>query len=67
MSIAADDMFSSSGPDTPEFLVLSSPLGFDHITILGRYQFVVHESIQRGEFRPLRHPIVREDARDHNA
>jgi hypothetical protein len=33
-----------------------SPLGFDHITILGHYQFVVAESVRRGDFRPLRAP-----------
>jgi TnpA family transposase len=31
-----------------------SPLGFDHITLLGHYQFVVPDSVRRGEFRPLR-------------
>ncbi len=38
----------------PEDIERLSPLGFDHITILGRYQFVVPESVRRGEFRPLR-------------
>ncbi len=33
-----------------------SPLGFAHITILGRYQFTVPESVQRGDYRPLRDP-----------
>jgi len=33
-----------------------SPLGFDHLTILGRYQFVVPESVRRGDYRPLRDP-----------
>jgi hypothetical protein len=33
-----------------------SPLGFAHITILGRYQFVVPESVRRGDYRPLRDP-----------
>ncbi len=31
-----------------------SPLGYDHIMILRRYQCVVLESVQRGEFHPLR-------------
>ncbi len=31
-----------------------SPLGYEHITILGRYQFIVPETIRRGEIRPLR-------------
>jgi len=33
-----------------------SPLGFAHLTILGRYQFVVPESVRRGDYRPLRDP-----------
>jgi len=33
-----------------------SPLGFAHITILGRYQFIVPESVHRGDYRPLRDP-----------
>ena len=31
-----------------------SPLGFDHITILGHYQFMVAESVRRSDFHPLR-------------
>ena len=33
-----------------------SPLGFDHINVRGRYQFLVPDSIRRGELRPLRTP-----------
>ncbi len=51
----------------PEDVARLSPLGFDHITILGRYQFVVPESVQRGEFRPLRPPTAREATEDHRA
>lgn len=32
------------------------PLGFDHINILGRYSFAVHEAVASGELRPLREP-----------
>jgi TnpA family transposase len=32
------------------------PLGFDHINMLGRYSFAVHEAVARGELRPLRDP-----------
>jgi len=31
-----------------------SPLGYDHINMLGRYSFAVPESVSRGELRPLR-------------
>ena len=40
----------------PADLARLSPLGFEHITILGRYQFVVSESVRRGDYRPLRDP-----------
>jgi len=39
-----------------EDVVRLSPLGFAHLTILGRYQFVVSESVRRGDYRPLRDP-----------
>jgi hypothetical protein len=35
-----------------------TPLGFDDITILGRYRFEVPEAVRRSEFRPLRHSSV---------
>lgn len=44
-----------------------SPLGFDHITILGRYHFVVPESVRRGEFRPLRQQSRDETTGDRDA
>ena len=49
-----DTLRSESVEVRPEDIERLSPLGFDHITILGRYQFVVPESVRRGEFRPLR-------------
>lgn len=33
-----------------------SPLGFEHINMLGRYAFTLPEPIARGELRPLRDP-----------
>lgn len=44
-----------------------SPLGFDHITILGRYHFVVPEAVRRGELRPLRGRSRDEAMGDHDA
>lgn len=32
----------------------------DHITILGRYPFIVPESVRRGEFLPLRRAPISE-------
>ena len=33
-----------------------SPLGWEHINMLGRYSFAVPEEVARGELRPLRNP-----------
>ena len=33
-----------------------SPLGHEHINMLGRYSFSIPESVARGELRPLRNP-----------
>lgn len=33
-----------------------SPLGFEHINMLGRYAFTLPEPVARGELRPLRDP-----------
>jgi TnpA family transposase len=40
-----------------------SPLGHEHINMLGRYAFSLPDKIARGELRPLRNPyLVLEDA-----
>jgi len=57
------DMLRAEGVEVqPADIARLSPLGFDHITILGRYQFVVPESVRRGEFRPLRAPSPEPDS-----
>jgi hypothetical protein len=33
-----------------------SPLGFEHVNVLGHYAFTLPEPIARGELRPLRNP-----------
>lgn len=38
-----------------------SPLGFDHINMLGRYAFILPDLIARGELRPLRDPRNSDD------
>ena len=38
-----------------------SPLGFDHINMLGRYAFILPDQIARGELRPLRDPRHTDD------
>ncbi len=38
-----------------------SPLGFDHINMLGRYAFILPDQIAGGELRPLRNPATVND------
>jgi TnpA family transposase len=38
-----------------------SPLGFDHINMLGRYAFTLPDTVARGELRPLRDPRISDD------
>jgi hypothetical protein len=33
-----------------------SPLGFDHLNMLGRYNFLLPDSVRNGQLRPLRTP-----------
>ena len=35
-----------------------SPLGFEHIDMLGRYAFTLPDAVARGELRPLRNPAA---------
>ena len=35
-----------------------SPLGFEHINMLGRYAFTLPDGVARGELRPLRNPAA---------
>ena len=44
-----------------EDLARLSPLGFDHINMLGRYAFILPDQIARGELRPLRNPAIADD------
>jgi TnpA family transposase len=41
-----------------------SPLGFEHINMLGRYAFTLPETVARGEMRPLRNPASVGDEAD---
>ena len=38
-----------------------SPLGFEHINMLGRYAFILSDQIARGELRALRDPANASD------
>ncbi len=41
-----------------------SPLGFAHITMLGRYAFTLPDVVARGELHPLRDPASASDEPD---
>jgi hypothetical protein len=38
-----------------------SPLGTNHVNVLGRYHFSLPEDVARGEFRPLHDPAELDD------
>jgi len=43
-------------PVLDEDVARLSPFGHEYINMLGRYSFAVHDSVARGELRPLRNP-----------
>ena len=54
---AALDQLRAEGFDVrPEDVARLSPLGFEHINMLGRYVPTLPDGIARGELRPLRNP-----------
>lgn len=59
---AALDQLRASGHDVrDEDVARLSPLSFDHINMLGRYAFILLETVARGELRPLRDPTTARD------
>ncbi len=56
---AALDQLRSEGMDVrDEDVARLSPLGHEHINMLGRYAFILPEVVARGELRPLRLPTA---------
>ena len=56
---AALNQLRADGFDVrPEDVARLSPLGFDHVNMLGRYAFILPDGIARGELRPLRDPAA---------
>jgi TnpA family transposase len=45
----------------PEDVARLSPLGHEHINVLGRYSFALADPIAQGELRPLQHADDRDD------
>ena len=59
---AALDQLRADGHDVrDEDVARLSPLGFDHINMLGRYAFTLPETVAREELRPLRDPMTARD------
>jgi len=59
---AALDQLRAGGHDVrDEDVARLSPLGFDHINMLGRYAFTLPETVAREELRPLRDPMTARD------
>ena len=56
MQAALEQLRGEGYPVREEDVMRLSPLGYDHINMLGRYSFAVPESVARGELRPLRNP-----------
>ena len=54
---AALNQLRAEGFDVrPDDVARLSPLGFEHINMLGRYAFTLPDAVARGELRPLRDP-----------
>ena len=54
---AALDQLRAEGFDVrDEDVARLSPLGHEHVNMLGRYAFTLPETVARGELRPLRDP-----------
>jgi hypothetical protein len=56
MDAALEQLQKEGYPIQPEDVARLSPLGFEHVNLLGRYAFSLPESVIRGQLRPLRNP-----------
>ena len=56
MDRALDQLRGLGATVNDEDVARLSPLGTNHINVLGRYHFSLPDAIARGEFRPLRDP-----------
>ncbi|HUN71664.1 MAG TPA: Tn3 family transposase [Steroidobacteraceae bacterium] len=61
MDAALDQVRAEGFNVRDEDVARLSPLGFDHINMLGRYAFVLPDTVARGELRPLRNPSLAND------
>jgi TnpA family transposase len=56
MDAALNHLREQNSVINPEDVARLSPLGFEHINILGRYRFHLSENLKNGAMRPLRNP-----------
>ncbi len=56
LDAALDQLRAEGHPVREEDVARLSPLGCEHVNLLGRYAFSVPEEVHRGELRPLRDP-----------
>jgi hypothetical protein len=56
MTAALKQLKGQGYPILEEDVARLSPLGWEHINMLGRYSFSVPDEVIRGELRPLRNP-----------
>ncbi len=61
MDAALDQFLAEGFYVRAEDVARLSPLGLDHINMLGRYAFILPDTIARGELRPLRDPRNTDD------
>ena len=58
LGVALEQLRAEGAAVNPEDVARLSPLGYDHIKLLGRYTFARAEPLARGALRPLRDPTV---------
>jgi TnpA family transposase len=64
MDAALDQLRGEGHNLRDEDVARLSPLGFDHINMLGRYAFTLPDRVARGELRALRDPTIARDDED---
>ncbi|MBV8615555.1 MAG: Tn3 family transposase, partial [Acetobacteraceae bacterium] len=61
MDAVLNQLLAKGYPVRDEDVARLSPLGFEHINMLGRYAFTLPDVVARGELRPLRDPTLHDD------
>jgi TnpA family transposase len=61
MDAASDRLRAEGFGVRDEDVARLSPLGYQHINMLGRYAFTLPDGVARGELRPLRDPAFHDD------